>query len=47
MKILFHLGHPAHFHLFKNTIKNLIKDGNKIFIIIQKKDVLEVYKYGL
>jgi len=41
MKILFHLGHPAHFHLFKNVIKNLKENGNQISILIKKKDVLE------
>ena len=25
MKILYHLGHPAHFHLFKNVITFLNK----------------------
>ena len=41
MKILFHLGHPAHFHLFKNVIKNLEKNDHKAYILIKKKDVLE------
>tara|TARA_Y100001935_G_C17307058_1_gene513013 strand:+ start:2309 stop:3406 length:1098 start_codon:yes stop_codon:yes gene_type:complete len=41
MKILFHLGHPAHFHLFKNTILNLTQQGHKTSIIIKKKDILE------
>jgi len=41
MKYLFHLGHPAHFHLFKNVIANLKANGNQIFILIKKKDVLE------
>lgn len=41
MKILFHLGHPAHFHLFKNTISDLKNNGHKVFILIKKKDVLE------
>ena len=41
MKILFHLGHPAHFHLFKNSIKSLIEDGHTPLIIINKKDILE------
>lgn len=41
MKILFHLGHPAHFHLFKNTIKNLKIKGHQTLIVIKKKDVLE------
>ena len=41
MKYLFYLGHPAHFHLFKNIINNLRANNHKIFIIIKKKDVLE------
>ncbi|MCA9748301.1 MAG: DUF354 domain-containing protein [Romboutsia sp.] len=41
MNILFHLGHPAHFHLFKNTIKLLQNDGNNVYILIKKKDILE------
>ena len=41
MKILFHLGHPAHFHLFRNVIKNLRANGHEIYILIKKKDVLE------
>ena len=41
MKYLFYLGHPAHYHLFKNTIKGLLKNGHKIFILIKKKDILE------
>ena len=41
MKYLFHLGHPAHYHLFKNIIFNLKTAGNEIFILIKKKDVLE------
>jgi len=41
MKILFHLGHPAHFHLFKNIINNLKKDNHDVAILIKKKDILE------
>lgn len=41
MRILFHLGHPAHFHLFKNVIGNLKENGHSIQIVIKKKDVLE------
>ena len=41
MKILFHLGHPAHFHLFKNIIDKLKAADNEILIVIKKKDVLE------
>ena len=41
MNILFYLAHPAHYHLFKNVIKNLKYDNHKVFITIKKKDVLE------
>jgi uncharacterized protein len=41
MKILFHLGHPAHFHLFKNVIFSLKEKGYQTFILIKKKDILE------
>ena len=41
MKILIYLGHPAHFHLFKNTIRNLEDNGHKVSVLIKKKDILE------
>ncbi|MFC2175558.1 DUF354 domain-containing protein [Bacteroidota bacterium] len=41
MKVLFHLGHPAHFHLFKNVINKLHQTGHSTTIAIKKKDVLE------
>jgi hypothetical protein len=41
MKILTYLGHPAHFHLFKNIIKNLEQYGHKVTVLIKKKDILE------
>jgi hypothetical protein len=41
MNILFQLGHPAHFHLFRKTIENLNRDGHKTYILIKKKDILE------
>lgn len=40
MKILFYLGHPAHFHLFKNIIKNL-SCNNEVAILTKKKDILD------
>lgn len=40
-RILFHLGHPAHFHLFKNVIFSFKEKGYKITIVIKKKDILE------
>jgi predicted glycosyltransferase len=41
MKLLFYLHHPAHFHLFKNTIKILADKGHRCHIISVKKDVLD------
>jgi uncharacterized protein len=41
MKFLFHLGHPAHFHLFKHVIASLKVNGHETYILIKKKDVLE------
>jgi predicted glycosyltransferase len=41
MKILFHLGHPAHFHLFKNVISSLKERKHQVFILIKKKDILQ------
>ncbi|MCE7994811.1 MAG: DUF354 domain-containing protein [Roseivirga sp.] len=47
MKLLFHLGHPAHFHLFKNVIKKFAGRGHEVCIVIKKKDVLEELIKGL
>ena len=41
MIVLFQLGHPAHFHLFRYTIENLKRDGHQTYILIKKKDILE------
>ena len=41
MKYLFYLGHPAHFHLFKNVIKNITNKGHEVITLIKKKDILE------
>lgn len=38
---LFHLGHPAHFHLFKNPILSLISKNHHVSILIKRKDILE------
>ncbi len=40
MRILFHLGHPAHFHLFKNVIHRLLDENHIVDIISKEKDVL-------
>ncbi len=39
MKVLFYLGHPAHYHLFKHSIKALGNDRS--VVLIKSKDVLE------
>jgi len=41
MKILFFLGHPAHFHLFRFVIKELKSKDHQVVIVIKSKDVLE------
>ena len=40
-RFLFQLNHPAHFHLFKNTIDSLQKNGHNVFISIKDKDILK------
>ena len=35
------LGHPAHFHLFKNTAKALSNDGYDVLFLIKRKDIVE------
>lgn len=39
MKYLFDIGHPAEFHCFKNTIRNLIQKGHEVVITTRDKDV--------
>ena len=41
MRVLVYLGHPAHFHLFKNVIDELQNRNHTVKILIKKKDVLE------
>lgn len=41
MNILIQLSHPAHFHLYKNVIRNLQANEHKVFIVIKTKDILE------
>ncbi len=40
MRFLFDLGHPAHFHLFKNVISALKADGHSVLIVARQKDCL-------
>jgi len=39
-KFLFYLGHPAHYHNFKNPINRLISKGNQVLVVARAKDVL-------
>lgn len=41
MRYLIFLGHPAHFHLFKNIISGLEKNGHEVKVLIRNKDILE------
>ena len=41
MKYLFYFGHPAHYHLFKNIIRELINRHHSIKVLIKSKDILE------
>lgn len=41
MKLLFYLGHPAHYHLLKNTIAYFKNGKNEVVVLIKKKDILE------
>jgi predicted glycosyltransferase len=41
MKILFYLGHPAHYHLFKIAIILLGEKGHQVTILLKTKDVLQ------
>lgn len=40
MRVVFDLGHPAHFHLFKHTIISLRESGHDVEIIARQKDCL-------
>lgn len=41
MRVLVYMGHPAHFHLYKNVIRRLTEDGNEVDVLIKKKENLE------
>lgn len=41
MKILFHIAHPAQYHMYKHTISNLKRIGHDVTITINTKDILE------
>lgn len=39
MKFLFYLGHPAHYHNFKNVIKSLVQN-HEVSLLVRPKEVL-------
>lgn len=41
MRVGLFLGHPAHFHMLKNSAKALNKNGHDVYFVIKKKDILE------
>ena len=41
MNILVQLSHPAHFHLYKNAVKNWQEHGKNVYVLIKTKDILE------
>lgn len=41
MKVLVMISHPAHFHMFRYMMENLIKDGHEVVPVIRPKDMLE------
>lgn len=41
MKILFQINHPAHYHLLKNSVKNLKLSGHSVHILATDKDVIK------
>ncbi|NQV54031.1 MAG: DUF354 domain-containing protein [Flavobacteriales bacterium] len=40
MNFLFYIGHPAHYHNFKNVAKRLIEMGHACMYLVRPKDVL-------
>ena len=40
MNVGIFLGHPAHFHYFKNSAKQLMANGHQVFFAVKEKDVL-------
>jgi predicted glycosyltransferase len=39
MKVLIDIGHPAHVHFYKNTIKELEAKGHEVLVTARDKDV--------
>lgn len=39
MKIIFTIQHPAHVHLFRNSIQELKQEGNEVHVFARNKDI--------
>jgi len=39
MRILIDIGHPAHVHYFKNSIKEFFKNGNLVIVVARAKEI--------
>ncbi|WP_062398808.1 DUF354 domain-containing protein [Methanogenium cariaci] len=50
MKILIDIGHPAHVHFFKGTVKDLSDKGHEILMVTRNKemtvDLLKKYEFN-
>jgi uncharacterized protein len=51
MKIIFDVGHPAHVHLFKYTMRGLEESGHNIKICVREREnivrkLLELYRFN-
>ncbi len=40
-RVAIFVGHPAHFHLFKNVARNLGEKGVKVEFLVKRKDIVE------
>ena len=40
-RIAIFLGHPAHYHMFKNTVRQLEHEGIEVDYVIKRKDIVE------
>jgi predicted glycosyltransferase len=41
MRLVFYLGHPAHYHLLKHPIAHFKDQGAEVLVMIKKKDILQ------
>lgn len=39
-RLLFYMGHPAHYHNFKHAINELLQNGHQVKVVARGKDVL-------